>query len=363
MLKKRESSTGFMFDYVAVTTNTFGKGGSYAGALDEDNDIGTRTAVIGKMIETILSDYKKNSWDSGFLMAMPEFLFRPKSGSYSAQTLGTLSGTLINMATRADREGRGLYVLGSILVAERSPTGAPLLLNVVPILSAVRELSGNVYYKCSYLYKHNVSGIDYLTESGSPRSKTGDRIIIGGGVGKDAMPSTYARGYDAAVTGELAKLGFVNTVPSCVFDGIDGGYRLGIEVCLDHAYGLLATECGTGPGVGAHLVVSCGMELGPVSADVAGTKSACCVPNGGAAMLCDGMAAGKIRLMERKSPASAATAFKEKTPTEEIKFSLDEKTLKETFGLDASRVSADEAAECFPGGFTARIYRDLQWCA
>jgi hypothetical protein len=363
MFKKRESSSGFTFDYVAVTTNTFGNVGSYAGAFDEHNDIGTRTAVIGKLIETILSDYKKNGWDSGFLLAMPEFLFRPKSGSYSARTLGTLSGTLINMITRADREGRGLYVLGSILVAERSPTGSPMLLNVVPILSAVRELSGKVSYKCSYLYKHNVSGIDYLTESGSGRSSPGDRIIIGGGVGKDAMPSTYARGYDAAVTGELAKLGFVSTVPSCIFDGIDGGYSLGIEVCLDHAYGLLATECGTGRGVGAHLVVSCGMELGPHSADVAGTKSACCVPTGGVAMLCDGMATGKIRSMERKSPASAASAFKEKAPTEEIKFSLDAKTLTETFGLDASRVSADEAAECFPGGFTARIYRDLQWCS
>jgi hypothetical protein len=161
------------------------------------------------------------------------------------------------------------------------------------------------------------------------------------------------------------KLGFINTVPTCIFDGVDGGYKLGIEVCLDHAYGRLATECGTTREVGAHLVVSCGMNLGVRSTppDAAGTKSCCTVVKGGVSMLCDGMQTGTIALMERTSSAPVASGFKEKTATEEIKFALDEKTLTETFGLDASRVSVAEAAECFPGGFTARIYRDLQWCS
>ena len=75
------------------------------------------------------------------------------------------------------------------------------------------------------------------------------------------------------------------------------GVRFCLDVCLDHGYGICAAEldaeraAGVSPGlVQAHLVVSAGSSIQP---------SHVRVPDGGSAVLCDGLASGAQHVIER----------------------------------------------------------------
>lgn len=242
----------------------------YVGDQVTAHDLTRRVSVLSQAMSTAAAHVDKDP-NTLKVFAAPEFFFRGAFGAYDANSWAKAQfglSSMLEQLTSLPPFNNWLVICGTIIAVHYGNASRSAFYNAAPIYFRGRKLIA---------FKKYISHIDFLDVVGSRRIKN-PFIVCNATANQPCL-------YSPSQQWMLHHFGFSDyeMVANNTFDIL--GARVGLEICLDHAYGELSKHLPYNDVVDLHIIVSGGMsiETGPVM-----------VSKSGVCLLADGFAKSQI---------------------------------------------------------------------
>jgi hypothetical protein len=256
--------------FVGLNMFTESQVDGYYGLQNVTEDLDARVHLLQDVLKTLRSS---SSWEQNLctlkIFMVPEFFFRGKTGAYDANVLARFGfDDRLQSLCASKSWSAWLFVLGTVVVAHKNS-----FFNLAPII--VGGKSGSQAWHVAI--KHNMDPSDFI-------------------------PVTSANSYSIRDVCKTRPCFYNTTVEHLQAIGVFTNFnilrdpilklrnlRIGVEICLDHPYGLLCRGRGHHVSVNVQLILSASQSIswGPV-----------CVPRGGSVYLIDGRAHSEVNQNE-----------------------------------------------------------------